>query len=157
MFVTVEELQEQYPAGCAPSKRWLIAKATEYGIAEQVGRETYIDRDFMQVHLTGEVPPKAPAPGSWDNPSGWVYFIASPCHRYVKIGCSRNAERRLKRLQVSHYGKLYLIVAIEGNTVLEADLHERFREHRTNGEWFLMTPEIESFIKDARRKQLATL
>ena len=153
MLITIEQLQEKYPANAIPSARWLSKKAAEYGIAEKIGKRIYVREDFIMVHLNGdadygqELPP---APGTWDNPSGWVYFIASPCGGFVKIGRSVNAQTRMRSLQVSHYGRLALIFAIEGAVKLEAELHERFKAHHSSGEWFRWSEEIADFIDGER-------
>lgn len=81
-----------------------------------------------------------------------VYFIsASPNLRVgclVKIGMASNARRRLAAIQVHHPKPLHLLATITGGRPLERDIHERFAESRTRGEWFRITPELKAYIKE---------
>lgn len=70
----------------------------------------------------------------------YVYFIQ---HGYgsIKIGVSDNPEERCKQLQTGNQKKLRVICKFpfeRRRTALdlERELHEKFKEHRLEGEWF---------------------
>lgn len=83
---------------------------------------------------------------------GFVYFLhdGSLC----KIGKTKNKPRnRMKALKVGN-AKIQLIGYIEtGNRdLLEAQLHERFKKRRVDGEWFrLSVSSIKSLLSKERR------
>jgi hypothetical protein len=76
---------------------------------------------------------------------GFVYFIGND--EFVKIGYSTDPKNRLKYIQSGHPHKLKLFGCIRGDMKLERELHEKFKEHRLNGEWFTYSLEIKSFIE----------
>jgi len=57
----------------------------------------------------------------------------------IKIGVSKNPEKRIKQLQTSCPYKIKMILRIEKRADLEKQLHDRlkkFRTTRSNQEWF---------------------
>lgn len=80
-----------------------------------------------------------------------VYFMkpigmAGP----VKIGCSITPENRLRSLDIWSPFPLELVVSAPGGNCEENRLHWRFRESRSHGEWFFVTPELLSVIDFVR-------
>lgn len=73
-----------------------------------------------------------------------IYFIQSG--DYVKIGYSKNPEKRLKSLQTGNQAPLKLLLVLDGGTDKEAELHERFAELRSRGEWFYHSNDLAHFI-----------
>jgi hypothetical protein len=69
--------------------------------------------------------------------SGFVYFI-SGYNRLVKIGCSRNPESRLKKLEYQYGTKLEIEGTWQSSHMYyhEAKLHNIFSTRRVEGEWF---------------------
>jgi len=67
-----------------------------------------------------------------------LYFIQSANTGMIKIGRSKNPEKRLKQLQTGSPNKLKLIAVFEDMGDEEYGLHQRLREYkvRSNGEWF---------------------
>lgn len=65
-----------------------------------------------------------------------IYFIKSYCNKYIKIGYTTDIQRRLKELQTASPKRLKVLGTLEGGTQLEAGLHELFKKHRVEGEWF---------------------
>jgi hypothetical protein len=76
----------------------------------------------------------------------YTYFIQSEDGGNIKIGSSRNPSARLSSLQTGSPVKLRLVGVIE--KPIERELHSKFSEHRTHGEWFSPVKEILDFIKD---------
>jgi hypothetical protein len=68
---------------------------------------------------------------------GYIYFIES-INRYTKIGRSKNIGERLNGLISASPFKLYLKGYILSKDMVndESYLHHKFKENRTNGEWF---------------------
>lgn len=93
-----------------------------------------------------------------------VYFIR--CESYIKIGISRQPEKRLK--QIRTLGSCVFptgldiaaaeIVATEqvgaDAAKREKELHQQFAHLRVVGEWFTETPEITDYIKSVIRRRL---
>ena len=78
-----------------------------------------------------------------------VYLIRCGEAGPVKIGYTgNNSNQRLEYLQTGHHEKLSLIRSLEGGRSLERALHERFKDHRLNREWFTFQDEMltENFI-----------
>lgn len=80
-----------------------------------------------------------------------MYFIKDPDSKAIKIGVSKNPERRLKQLQTGDVGhNLYFMKLIKTNEmfVLEKELHKRFRTDRISqkGEWFKPSKELVKFV-----------
>jgi len=80
----------------------------------------------------------------------YVYFIVAG--NSVKIGRSRNPEKRIKDLQVANPKKLVLAAKIKTNSKhqaawVEKELHSSYKKYRQNGEWFHRL----SIIKSVKR------
>lgn len=73
----------------------------------------------------------------------FTYFISNGT--FVKIGRSTNPYWRLKGLQGHFPYKLRMQTFIFHD--FEKDFHNRFRDYRRNGEWFVFSPYISTFIK----------
>lgn len=82
-----------------------------------------------------------------------VYFVRDAAVRLVKIGTTRDLPRRLQSLRCSSPSKLDLLGTISGGIDVEADLHRRWADLRSHGEWFrerwdlLRFVEVRSFEK----------
>lgn len=71
--------------------------------------------------------------------SRYVYFIQAGEDGPVKIGVAAEPFKRLAELQTGNPARLRVVAIIEGDTGIEKALHERFAEHRLEGEWFKPT------------------
>lgn len=78
-----------------------------------------------------------------------IYFIKHT--EYVKIGYTSDILSRLSGLQVSCPIKLSLLGLIDGTIEDEQDLHKKFIQLKTSGEWFKYTSEMEDFIQSLDR------
>lgn len=67
---------------------------------------------------------------------GWVYCIRDDASGAVKIGFSKNPERRVQQIQTSFPFKLRLIAAIPAVEAFEQFLHWSHASRRLTGEWF---------------------
>jgi hypothetical protein len=79
---------------------------------------------------------------------GRVYFVRAG--NAVKIGFSRNVERRLVDLQISFPSRIELLLALRGSVVTERQLHHKFRSLRLNGEWFKFEGALADYIARQR-------
>lgn len=68
-----------------------------------------------------------------------VYLIRCDATGNTKIGYSRDPRSRLATLQTASPNRLRLVACFDGDESLEADLHQRFRDYRVNGEWFRLS------------------
>ncbi|MGB3183757.1 MAG: GIY-YIG nuclease family protein [Cyclobacteriaceae bacterium] len=80
-----------------------------------------------------------------------VYFIYAPNQNKVKIGRSKSIGKRYKDLRAGFMDEGELLISISTNNEiqLEAYLHRKFKNLRTNGEWFLITKHLKDFILQA--------
>jgi hypothetical protein len=78
-----------------------------------------------------------------------LYFIADQRRRYVKIGISRDPERRLHDLQAGSPIPLHIVLVIPGNGKAEEEaLHQYFAKHWSHREWFKFAPEIADLVNN---------
>jgi hypothetical protein len=75
-----------------------------------------------------------------------MIYLISHEDKFLKIGHTRNINNRLRQLQVSSPVKLEVINLIKGDVNLEKELHNRFKELRVNGEWFVYDAEILNYF-----------
>lgn len=88
-----------------------------------------------------------------------IYFIAAAhAPDVVKIGFTRDSpEIRMKFLQIGSPVRLAILAAVPGPMMVERWLHAAFRDERSHGEWFHLSPRIRSFMEAAvRAGRLAT-
>lgn len=74
-----------------------------------------------------------------------TYFIYSPKLEAVKIGKSVDPEKRLRTIKNGNPDELRLLGVI--NDDKEKELHDRFAEYRTKGEWFSLGSRLLAFLK----------
>lgn len=79
-----------------------------------------------------------------------MIYLISHSNQYLKIGYSKNINKRICQLQVSSPVKLELLHLIDGDVSLEKELHLLFKDFRTNGEWFYYSDEILNYFKDKK-------
>ena len=65
-----------------------------------------------------------------------LYIIQSDKTGMIKIGRSKNPQKRLKQLQTGNPNKLKLIASFKGEGWKEKIVHERLDRYRLEGEWF---------------------
>lgn len=78
-----------------------------------------------------------------------IYLVAH-LDQFVKIGFTKNINKRLSQLQVSSPVKLELLHLIEGNVTLEKELHQKFKDFRVSGEWFNYDSSILEYFQDKK-------
>jgi hypothetical protein len=73
----------------------------------------------------------------------YVYFIrAGDEGGPVKIGRTRDVQRRLAALQTASAETLHLIGFVHGDATTELALHEEFRDEMLRGEWIAASPRL---------------
>ena len=65
-----------------------------------------------------------------------VYLVGCQKNKTLKIGLSRNPEKRLSQLQVSSPHPLKILAKVKGSRGLEQQLHKEFSCLKLSGEWF---------------------
>jgi len=75
-----------------------------------------------------------------------IYFIKA--NEKVKIGYAVDPSKRIPAIQTSSPFDLEVLLIIDGNYDKEYELHKRFQDMRTSGEWFEFGEPIKSFIKE---------
>lgn len=87
------------------------------------------------------------APRKTNRLGNFIYFfqIDTP-EKFIKIGFATNVDIRLSNVRVSSPYNIEVLAVIEGSTLLEAEIHQKFAAHRVRGEWFSPAPELLAFI-----------
>lgn len=82
----------------------------------------------------------------------YIYFIAIP--GYIKIGMSKNPQRRIYGMQTASPEQIETIAIVpERRDLTESIIHQRFTHLRKNREWFADCPELRQFIEQHAVKQ----
>lgn len=77
--------------------------------------------------------------------SGKIYFIKS--RGLVKIGYTAGkVENRLQKLQIGSGERLTLLGTVEGDQVIERQLHWRFKKQHSHGEWFFLQGALRTYV-----------
>lgn len=82
-----------------------------------------------------------------------VYFIQNKLTKKIKIGLSKDPYKRMRELQNACGDPLDIILFVNTggeDKLIEQNLHERFSDSRSIGEWFEPSNEIMSFIEGYR-------
>jgi len=77
---------------------------------------------------------------------GFIYVVGFG--DYIKIGFSTDVPSRLSTLQTSAPEPLKIYATFRGSTDDEANLHQRFATHNSNGEWFRIGDEIKAWLRE---------
>lgn len=79
----------------------------------------------------------------------WVYFVRMECEPpLVKIGVSGRLRQRITSIATTAGLPVRFLGCHEGDVTVERGLHERFKEYRQRGEWFLLSPDIQDYIDE---------
>jgi hypothetical protein len=65
-----------------------------------------------------------------------IYFTQDTQTKAIKIGYSKNPNKRRSGLQSATPGQLILLGCIHGGLEHERGYHDKFAQHRLHGEWF---------------------
>lgn len=77
---------------------------------------------------------------------GFVYVIANPKAKLLKIGTSKDPVRRLSELRAQTRADLEIVGTTPGRYRAESAAHRRFADLRVRGEWFRDDPSIRRWI-----------
>ena len=77
-----------------------------------------------------------------------MIYLISYENKFVKIGYTKNISKRLSQLQVSSPIKLEVLHLIDGDITLEKQIHNLFKDLKTNGEWFKFDISILEYFAD---------
>lgn len=76
-----------------------------------------------------------------------LYLILDTSSKKLKIGRSKNVQKRLKQLQTSNSGSLSLLFTLKGEGFREEYVHGMFSHLNTNGEWYEYDDSIIDYFK----------
>lgn len=87
----------------------------------------------------------------WQPKQGWCcYFAAFPKAGLLKIGISRDVQKRIASLSGGKRGRGELLLDFPGMFALEGWYHAAFSEHRIEGEWFRLNDTTRSLVESIR-------
>lgn len=81
-------------------------------------------------------------------PACFAYIALCEERKMVKIGSSKQVEKRIRSLQDGLQTPLTLLAKFEGGRSKERSLHREFKLHRLDGEWFEAEPVISALKLD---------
>ena len=76
-----------------------------------------------------------------------LYLIIDEVSNRLKIGRSKNVNKRLNQLQVNNSGLLKILYVVSGRGMDESHVHEKFKKFRVLGEWFENDESIIDYFK----------
>ena len=84
--------------------------------------------------------------------AGFVYLLQTPPD-YYKIGCTTKPRNRLLTFGVQLPFEVELVCLIYSHDIYhtERELHNRFREQRSHGEWFKLSADDVEYVKGLAR------
>lgn len=89
-----------------------------------------------------------PQPKRQETDGRSVYFIQAD-NGLIKIGVAGSPKDRLRTLRTMSPVALRLVLVLPGRGAPgESELHARFAEHRSHGEWFRPAPELLNYIRE---------
>jgi hypothetical protein len=87
--------------------------------------------------------------GRRSNSIGYVYFVEAPGCGLIKIGhTSRTMAARLMQLKACSPVPLVVLATIVASKDREREIHLRFRESWSHGEWFVAVEELRGYISE---------
>ena len=78
---------------------------------------------------------------------GFVYFIQAGNNGAIKIGYTKDVDRRIKELQTSNPEKLNLLLKVGAEPNDEKVMHDKFKKYCINLEWYSSSEELLNYIK----------
>lgn len=78
-----------------------------------------------------------------------VYFIGRGRKGPIKIGFSKNPQKRMKSLQTANAEPLHLMAVVKGRRKLEKLIQRDLSSYAMGGEWFQRAPRVEEFVERA--------
>lgn len=127
-------------------RAWLRAER-ESIIPQEVVRALPEDLEKWKPGVVHRLPMKKRKTPIEPTREGVVYLLK--CGSYFKIGKSTNPKQRYADLKIQLPHKPELVHEIQTNNVDFAEIHwhRRFESQRTNGEWFVLSPEdVSEFV-----------
>ena len=76
-----------------------------------------------------------------------LYLILDESSKKLKIGRSKNVNKRLRQLQTSNSGVLSILFTIKGMGYREESVHKKFAHLHINGEWYEYDKSIIDYFK----------
>lgn len=125
-----EVLRELDQPLCHLLRAHALAREPEVNLEASVVEE--LSREFLDVWEQAKNPV-----------NGYVYFLGSEEHDYVKIGRATNLDARVNTLAIQLPYRVELLHTVEcaDEVRTEAEYHRRFAGKRLNGEWFKLSGE----------------
>lgn len=92
---------------------------------------------------------------------GYIYFVQMGLVGPIKIGYTRNVNKRIASLQTASPYRLILLCVMPGTEDYEKDIHEGLDEIRLEGEWFLphemLMRDIHTIIESIKRDPISPI
>ena len=78
----------------------------------------------------------------------FIYYIKNINSGHIKIGWSRNPQKRIRQLQPGAEGKLIIMATQPGGPSAEASIHRHFKRLQFYGEWYKSDSSLLGYISD---------
>lgn len=77
-----------------------------------------------------------------------VYFVQeTSSDGYIKIGYSNQVSRRIEGLRTDNAHEIKVLLILNGDRKLEHEMHRRFWDSHTHGDWFRQSKDLIDFIE----------
>jgi hypothetical protein len=85
-----------------------------------------------------------------------IYFIQESKEQYIKIGFSEDPYLRIQHLITASPVKTeyHMLLVIPGGRRMETDLHRKFHDFHSQGEWFIPHASILEFVKSKTQEEM---
>ena len=97
-------------------------------------------------------PPEELKPEGNKSKEGFVYYIQEELDGNIKIGWSDDPIKRLQQHQTSNSRELRMLVYVKGSQEYERQIHSKFQNSKTTGEWFKPDKRLLVHIEKERSK-----
>lgn len=154
-YLNATKLSKAYLSKTGKTRKpsqWLLNKDTE-DLIQQLSSSTGHPADQLVITVKGGLneqrgtfihPDIAPAFISWlesggkNRTSDYLYLVKAQGTSIFKIGIASDVDDRLATMQIGSPLKLELLRAVKRSDArkVEAQLHQKFDEYRSHGEWF---------------------
>jgi len=90
-------------------------------------------------------------PDTWAGPPPGAHALSG---LQMKIGRSKNIDKRLSNLQTGAEGQLIIHAMEPGSSSREKELHAQFSQDRRQGEWFACSPQLQKHTMETWGRHL---
>lgn len=89
--------------------------------------------------------------------SGWLTFLAQEGALRVKIGFTRDPDRRVSQLQSYSAVPVRILAMVRAPSDYAKALHTALKDHHSHGEWFELDADVAALIADLSKRKFRAI